>query len=88
MGKGGPSHNREAVLEEVYASRRDLRDQPIPDADWAPDADRAGETRTAAVGAHGSHREDGRRGWLSAIPPVCSTGRIMGSNAGPPVVKR
>ena len=82
MGKGGPSHNREAVLEEVYASRRDLRDQPIPDAD------RAGETRTAAVGARGSHREDGRRGWLSAIPPVCSTGRIMGSNAGPPVVKR
>ena len=38
MGKGGPSHNREAILE-AYASRPDLRDQPVPDPDWAPDAD-------------------------------------------------
>ena len=38
VGKGGPSHNREAILE-VYASRPDLRDQPVPDPDWAPDAD-------------------------------------------------
>ena len=42
MGKGGLSHNREAILEEVYASTPDLRDRPIPDADWAPYADGTG----------------------------------------------
>ena len=42
MGKVGPSHNREAILVEVYASTPDLRDQPIPDADWAPYPDGTG----------------------------------------------
>ena len=34
MGEGGPSHDCKEILEEVYASRPDLRDQPIPDPDW------------------------------------------------------
>ena len=33
MGEGGPSHDSKEILEEVYASRSDLRDQPIPDPD-------------------------------------------------------
>lgn len=34
VGEGGPSHDCKEILEEVYASRPDLRDQPIPDPDW------------------------------------------------------
>ena len=34
MGEGGSSHDRGEVLEEVYASRPDLQDQPILDPDW------------------------------------------------------
>ena len=34
MGEGGHSHTCKEILEEVYASRPDLRDQPIPDPDW------------------------------------------------------
>ena len=33
VGEGGPSHDCKEILEEVYASRPDLRDQPIPDPD-------------------------------------------------------
>ena len=33
VGEGGPSHGCKEILEEVYASRPDLQDQPIPDAD-------------------------------------------------------
>ena len=33
MGEGGPSHDCREILEEFYASRPDLRDQPIPDPD-------------------------------------------------------
>ena len=33
VGEGGPSHECKGILE-VYASRPDLRDQPIPDPDW------------------------------------------------------
>ena len=33
VGEGGPSHDCKEILEEVYASRPDLRDQPIPDTD-------------------------------------------------------
>ena len=31
--EGGPSHDCKEILE-VYASKPDLRDQPIPDPDW------------------------------------------------------
>ena len=34
VGEGGPSHDFKESLEEIYASRLDLRDQPIPDPDW------------------------------------------------------
>ena len=34
VGEGGPSHDCKEILEEVYASRPDWRDQPIPDTDW------------------------------------------------------
>ena len=34
VGEGGPSHHCKEILEEVYASRPDLRDQPILDPDW------------------------------------------------------
>ena len=34
VGEGGPSHDCREILEEFYASRPDLRDQPIPDLDW------------------------------------------------------
>ena len=34
VGEGGSSHDRGEVLEEVYASRPDLQDQPILDPDW------------------------------------------------------
>ena len=33
VGEGGSSHDCKEILEEVYASRPDLRDQPIPDPD-------------------------------------------------------
>ena len=33
VGEGGPSHDCKEILE-IYASRPDLRDQPIPDPDW------------------------------------------------------
>ena len=32
--EGGPSRDCKEILEEVYASRPDLRDQPIPDPEW------------------------------------------------------
>ena len=31
VGEGGPSHDCKEILEEVYASRPDLRALPIPD---------------------------------------------------------
>ena len=34
VGEGGPSYEGEEILEEVYSSRPDLRDQPVPDPDW------------------------------------------------------
>ena len=34
MGEGGPTHDCKEVLEEVYASRPDLRDRPISNPDW------------------------------------------------------
>ena len=34
VGEGAPSHDCKEILEEVYASRPDLRDQPISDPDW------------------------------------------------------
>ena len=34
VGEGGSSHDCGEVLEEVYASRPDFRDQPILDPDW------------------------------------------------------
>ena len=34
VGEGGHSHDCKEILEEVYASRPDLRDQPISDPDW------------------------------------------------------
>ena len=34
VGEGGSSHDCKEILEEVYASRPDLRDQPIPDPEW------------------------------------------------------
>ena len=34
LEEGGPSHDCKEILEEVYASRPDLRDQPILDPDW------------------------------------------------------
>ena len=34
VGEGGPSYDCKKILEEVYASRPDLRDQPIPDPDF------------------------------------------------------
>ena len=34
LGEGGPSYKREEILEEVYSSRPDLRDQPVPEPDW------------------------------------------------------
>ena len=34
VGEGGPSHDCKEILEEVYASRPDLRDQPILDPNW------------------------------------------------------
>ena len=34
VGEGRPSHDCKEILEEVYASRPDLRDQPISDPDW------------------------------------------------------
>ena len=34
VGEGGPSHDCKEILEGFYASRPDLRDQPIPDPDW------------------------------------------------------
>ena len=33
VGEGGPSHDCKEILDEVYASRHDLRDQPIQDPD-------------------------------------------------------
>ena len=33
VGEGGPSHDCREILEEFYASRPDLRDQPILDPD-------------------------------------------------------
>ena len=33
VGEGGPSHDCKEILEEVYASRPDLRDQTITDPD-------------------------------------------------------
>ena len=33
VGEGGSSHDCKEILEEVYARRPDLRDQPIPDPD-------------------------------------------------------
>ena len=35
VGEGGPPQDCGQVLEEVYASRPDLRDHPILDPDWA-----------------------------------------------------
>lgn len=34
VGEGGPPQDCGEVLEEVYASRPDLRDHPIQDPDW------------------------------------------------------
>ena len=34
VGEGGPSHDCKEILEEVYASRPNLRDQPILDPAW------------------------------------------------------
>ena len=33
VGEGGPSHDCKEILDEVYVSRPDFRDQPIPDPD-------------------------------------------------------
>ena len=34
VGEGGPSHDCKEILEEVYASRPDLRDLSILDLPW------------------------------------------------------
>ena len=34
VGEGGPLHDCKEILEEVYARRPNLRDQPILDPDW------------------------------------------------------
>ena len=34
VGEGGPLHDCKKILEEVYARRPSLRDQPILDPDW------------------------------------------------------
>lgn len=60
-GKGGHSHNCKQILEEVYASRPDLRDQPIPDPDWALYTNGTSLVQwTMAVGTCGSHRGNRR----------------------------
>ena len=34
VGEGGHSYDCKEILEEVYTSRPDLRDQPFSDPDW------------------------------------------------------
>ena len=89
VGEGGPSHKGGEILEEVYSSRPDLRDQPIPDPDWVLYTDgtnlvkRGQQLLGYPVVTEETIVEAG------SLPSlVCSVGRIMGSNLGPPVVKR
>ena len=35
VGEDGPSYDCGEILKEVYTSRPNLRDQPIPDPDWS-----------------------------------------------------
>ena len=89
VGEGGPSHDCKEILEEVYASRSNLRDQPILDPAWFlyTNGTQPGETMTTIVRICSSQRNP-CWGWLSAITLVCSRGRTTRSNLGSPAAKR
>ena len=89
VGEGGHSHDCKEILEEVYASRPDLRDPPILDPDWvlytnSTSLVKQGQRLSGyAVGMEETIVE------ASSLPsPVCSTGQTICSNPGPPAVKR
>ena len=89
MGEGGPSHKGGEILEEVYSSRPDLRHQPIPDPDWVLYTDGANLVkRGQQLLGYPVVTEETiiEAGSLPSL--VCSVGRIMDSNLGPPVVKK
>ncbi|XP_070646838.1 LOW QUALITY PROTEIN: craniofacial development protein 2-like, partial [Bos indicus] len=89
VGEGGPSHDCKEILEEVYASRPDLRDQPIPDPDWVL------YTKVTSL----VKQEQQLSGYAvvmketiveaSSLPSHWSAQRVkLCSNPGPPAVKR
>ena len=60
VGEGESSHDCKEILEEVYASRPFLRDQPIPDPDWVHQWHQPGEIKTMTVGICSSHGRNHR----------------------------
>ena len=85
VGEGGPSHDCKEIRQQTCLERPA---NPGPRLGPVHQGHQPGETRTVTVGICSSHGRNHRRGSLSAITLVRSTGRTICSNPGPPAVKR
>ena len=86
VGESGHSHDCKEILEEVYASRPDLRDQPISDPDCVLYT--AGTSLVKQRQWLQGHATVTEETTIEASSLVSSTGRTICSNPGPWALKR